>query len=92
MTATEEDWKKARDAWEGEEGGELYDRPSVFWDDLNKDVQDVRSRLQYQKETLKIRTVDRLVNALIEGRKTWAKAAARVKKLRRTRMRSSSES
>lgn len=40
----------------------MNDRPSVFWDDHNRDIQDVRLRITYGYYRRRIQVADWLVN------------------------------
>ncbi|MFJ8464150.1 helix-turn-helix domain-containing transcriptional regulator [Streptomyces swartbergensis] len=41
---------------------------SVFWDDLAEDLKDPQFRREYVLESLRIETIDRLINALDDAR------------------------
>ena len=42
--------------------------PSTFWDDLTQDLQDPEFLREYVRESIRIATIDQLVNALDEAR------------------------
>ncbi len=42
--------------------------PSTFWDDLTQDLQDPEFLRDYVRESIRIATIDQLVNALDEAR------------------------
>lgn len=57
-------------------GGVVTERRSVFWDDLEADLQDEGFRREYLLESLRVQTIDSIVNALDEARVGlgWSKA------------------
>lgn len=54
----------------------MAERRSVFWDDLEADLQDAGFRREYLLESLRVQTIDSIVNALDEARVGlgWSKA------------------
>jgi DNA-binding phage protein len=60
-----------------QKGGDLaMKRRSAFWEDLESDLQDEGFRREYLLETLRVQTIDSIVNALDEARVGlgWSKA------------------
>jgi transcriptional regulator with XRE-family HTH domain len=43
-------------------------KPSLFWEDLTKDLEDPEFLREYVRESVRIATIDQLVNALDEAR------------------------
>lgn len=57
-------------------GGVLAERRSAFWDDLADELEDRDFRREFVLESLRIQTIDRIVNALDDARVElgWSKA------------------